>query len=266
MAIATTSIIAGATALAGTGMSIAQADKAKKQAKAAGQAATAASQQLRGIKEQNAFAQVQVPTLGFEMAQQGIDRSTQAALGAVQGAGAEGVIGGVGQIMGATGEAEMGLAAQAGEAKLQRDMAQAQAGADIEMRRGIRESDIYGTELIGAQAAKAAAETAKTEAIGAAVGSLGTAAGSFGKLIGAGYKSTTPTAPLMKNTGGVPTVPTQAQAAAKNPALSPYGFLGYNPYIVGQESNYAPGYDPNASALGGNPLGLPSYTPNEYGF
>jgi hypothetical protein len=227
MAVATTAIIAGASALAGMGMSIGQAVKANKQSKAAGQAAAAASQQLRGIKEQNMFAQVQVPTLGFEMAQQGIDRSTQAALGAVQGAGAEGVIGGVGQIMGATSEAEMGLAAQAGEAKLQRDMAQAEAGYGIESRRAEREAKIYGDELTGAQAARAAAETAKTEAIGAAVGSLGSAAGSFGGLIGAGYKSTTPTAPLMKNTGGVPTVPTQEQANTQYPASSPYGLVGW---------------------------------------
>ena len=183
MPVATTAIIAGGTALAGMGMNIGQAVKANKQAKAAGQAAAAAAQQMKGIKEQNMFAQVQVPTLGFEMAQQGIDRSTQAALGAVQGAGAEGVIGGVGQIMGATGEAEMALAAQAGEAKLQRDMAQAGAGADIEMRRGQREAEMYQAELTGAQQAKSAAETARTEAIAGAVGSLGSAAGSFGSLI-----------------------------------------------------------------------------------
>ena len=190
MAVATTAIIAGGTALAGMGMNIGQAVKANKQAKAAGQAATAASQQLKGIKEQNAFAQVQVPTLGFEMAQQGIDRSTQAALGAVQGAGAEGVIGGVGQIMGATGEAEMGLAAQAGEAKLQRDMAQAGAGADIEKRRAEREESIYTDELTGAQQAKSAAETARTEAISGAIGSLGGAVSSFGGLVGPGYGNT----------------------------------------------------------------------------
>jgi len=183
MPVATTAIIAGGTALAGMGMNIGQAVKANKQAKAAGQAAAAASQRMRDIKEQNMFAQVQVPTLGFEMAQQGIKSSTQSALGAVQGAGAEGVIGGVGQIMGATSEAEMGLAAQASEAKLQRDMAQAGAGADIEARRGVRESEMYQDEITGARAAQTAAETAKAAAIEGAVGSLGTAAGSFGKLI-----------------------------------------------------------------------------------
>jgi hypothetical protein len=121
------------------------------------------------------------------MAQQGIDRSTQAALGAVQGAGAEGVIGGVGQIMGATSEAEMNLAAQAGEAKLQRDMAQAQVGAGIEERRALREKDIYSDELTGAQKAKAAAATAKANAIEGAGTTLGSAIESFGGIAGAAY-------------------------------------------------------------------------------
>lgn len=186
MPVATTAIIAGGTALAGMGMNIGQAVKANKQAKAAGQAAAAAAQQMKGIKEQNMFAQVQVPTLGFEMAQQGIDRSTRTALDAVGGS-IEGTIGAVGNIVGASGEAEMGLAAQAGEAKLQRDMAQAGAGADIEARRGVREANMYQDEITGARAKQTEAETAKAEAIAGAVGSLGTAAGSFGKLIGAGY-------------------------------------------------------------------------------
>jgi hypothetical protein len=71
---------------------------------------------------------------------------------------------------------------------MQRDMAQAQAGAAIEARRGMRETDIYGQELIGAQEARAAAETAKTDAIAGAVGSFGKATESFGGLIGPGYK------------------------------------------------------------------------------
>lgn len=215
MPVATTAIIAGGTALAGMGMNIGQAVKANKQAKAAGQAAAAAAQQMKGIKEQNMFAQVQVPTLGFEMAQQGIDRSTQAALGAAQGAGVEGVIGAAGNIVGAAGEAEMGLAAQAGEAKLQRDMAQATAGANIEMRRGEREANMYQAELTGAQQAKSAAETAKTEAIAGAVGSLGSAVGSFGGLIGAGYGKSAPAGTT----------------------------IGTNK--EGQETSYAPGYDKN---------------------
>jgi hypothetical protein len=187
MAVATAAIIAGGTALAGLGLNIAQMSKANKAAKAAGEAGAVADQNMKGIKEQNAVAAVQVPTLGFEMAQQGIDRSTQAALGAVQGAGAEGVIGGVGQIMGATSEAEMNLAAQAGEAKLQRDMAQAQVGAGIEERRALREKDIYSDELTGAQKAKAAAATAKANAIEGAGTTLGSAIESFGGIAGAAY-------------------------------------------------------------------------------
>ena len=187
MAVATAAIIAGGTALAGLGLNIGQAIKAKKASKEAGEAATLASQQMKGIKEQNAMADVTVPTLGFEMAQQGIDRSTQAALGAAQGAGVEGVIGAAGNIVGAAGEAEMNLAAQAGEAKLQRDMAQAQVGAGIEERRALREKDIYSDELTGAAKAKSDAETAKAAAIEGAGTTLGSAIESFGGIAGAGY-------------------------------------------------------------------------------
>ena len=227
MPVATTAIIAGGTALAGMGMSIGQAVKANKQAKAAGQAA--ASQQLRGIKEQNMFAQVQVPTLGFEIAGYGLDRYAKSGIEALQGAGVEGLLGGLPGLTAGSNEAAMGLAAQAGEAKMQRDMAQAQAGAAIEARRGVRETDIYGQELIGAQEARAAAETAKADAIAGAVGSFGEATGSFSKLFGeGGYKSTTPTAPLMKNTGGVPTAKTFQEAGVNNPALNnPYGLVGW---------------------------------------
>jgi len=92
MAAVTTALAAG-TALAGMGMNIGQAVKANKQAKAAAGAADAAAKQIANIKEQNAFNRVQVPTLGFDRVREGLDRTTTAALGAAQGAGAEGVIG-----------------------------------------------------------------------------------------------------------------------------------------------------------------------------
>ena len=231
MAVATSAIIAGVTALAGMGMSIGQADKANKQAKAAGQAATAASQQLRGIKEQNAFAQVQVPTLGFEMAQQGLDRYAKSGIEALQGAGVEGLLGGLPGLTAGSNEAEMGLAAQAGEAKLQRDMAQAQAGAAIEARRGMRETDIYGAELLGAQEARAAAETAKANAIAGAVGSLGEATGSFSGLIGEGAYGNKKTAPagttIGKNKEGIET--SYAPGYDKNGLINPYQWMNSIP-------------------------------------
>lgn len=196
MAAVTTALAAG-TALAGVGMNIAQAVKANKDKKAAQGAAASAAAAMKNIKEVNQYAQVQVPTLGFELAQQGIDRSAASALGAAQGAGSEGVIGSVGQIQQAVGASELDLAAQAGEAKLSRDMAQAQAGTGIEERRAERESKIYGDELTGAQNAAAAAQTAKAAAISGAVQGVGSALTAFGSM-GDAYK---------QNKGIIPKVP-----------------------------------------------------------
>jgi hypothetical protein len=187
MAAITTALAAG-TALAGVGMNIAQAAKANKQQKAAQGAASSAAAAMKNIKEVNQFAQVQVPTLGFELAQQGIDRSAAAGLQSAQGAGAEGVIGAAGQIQQAVGASELELSAQAGEAKLSRDMAQAEAGTGIEQRRALREKDIYSAELTGAQDAAAAAQTAKVNAITGAVQGAGAALTSFGSM-GDAYKS-----------------------------------------------------------------------------
>lgn len=184
---AITSAIAAGTALAGVGMNIGQAVKANKDKKAAQGAASAAAAAMKNIKEVNQFAQVQVPTLGFELAQQGIDRSAASALGAAQGAGAEGVIGATGQIQQAVGASELELSAQAGEAKLQRDMAQAQAGGDIEMRKALRESEMYQSQLSGAQLAAAQAQSNQNAAITGAVQGVGSALGSL-QAAGSAYK------------------------------------------------------------------------------
>ena len=184
---AVTAAISAGVALAGVGMNIGQAVKANKDKKAAQGAASAAAAAMKNIKEVNQYAQVQVPTLGFELAQQGIDRSAAAGLQSAQGAGAEGVIGAAGQIQQAVGAAELDLSAQAGEAKLSRDMAQAEAGTGIEQRRALRESDIYSAELTGAQNAAAAAQSAKAAAITGAVKGAGEALISIEKA-GNAYK------------------------------------------------------------------------------
>ena len=164
MAVVTSTIAAG-VALAGMGMSAAQAIQANKEKKAAAKAATDAAQQIANIKELNPFNQVQVPTLGFELAQQGIDRSAMSALSATQGAGAEGVIGGVGNIMAATGQNELELAAKANEAKYQRDVYEADAQSGINQRKADRTFDLEDSRLTGAQMAQAQAEANKQDAI-----------------------------------------------------------------------------------------------------
>lgn len=191
MAAVTTAIAAG-TALAGMGMNIAQAVKANKQAKDAAGAATAAANQIASIKEANPFKQVQVPTLGFDLAQQGLDRSTAAALGAAQGAGAEGVIGAAGNIVQAQSAANLDLAAQAGEMAMNRDLYEASAQGDINARKAAREEGLGMMKLQGAQAAKADAETRKAQAIQGAIGSAGEALGYGSELVPLYKKSKSP--------------------------------------------------------------------------
>lgn len=190
MAAVTTAIAAG-TALAGMGMNIAQAVKANKQAKAASSAADAAAKQIASIKEQNAFENVAVPTLGFDLAQQGLDRSTAAALGEAQGAGAEGVIGAAGNIMAASNEQELQLAAGLQEQEMQRDLYKASAQGDINQRQADREQALDTLKLTGAQNAAADAEERKAAAISGAIGSAGSALGYGAEL-----------APLYGNKGG----------------------------------------------------------------
>jgi hypothetical protein len=131
--------------------------------------------------------------LGYELAQQGQAQATTQAIQSLQGAGAEGVIGGVGNVLQATGEQNLHLAAQAQQAQAQRDMAQAEAEQGIEARRQERERIIGGSELQGAQEARAAAEQRKNKAVEGMFTSLGGVAEGVGGLI-----------PLYKNnTGGI---------------------------------------------------------------
>jgi hypothetical protein len=162
-------------ALGGLGLSAAQAIKANKDMKTASQAAAKAAGELKNIKEFNAFKQVQVPTLGFELAQQSQAQATTQAMQSLQGAGAEGVIGGVGNVLQAGNEQALNLAAQAGQAQYQRDMAQAEAEQGIQARQQERNLMIGLNEMQSAQMERQAAEERKNAAIEGMFSSAGTA-------------------------------------------------------------------------------------------
>lgn len=165
MPAATTAILATGSALAGTGMSIAQAIQSKKDAAAASQAAATAANTLQNMKQVNAMSKVQVPTLGTNLAQQGLDRATQSALSVSQGAGAEGVIGGVGQIMQASNEQELKLAANANEMEYQRNMDEATAQNTINAAKFKQLDELEKLRLEGAQGAEYQAQANRNEAI-----------------------------------------------------------------------------------------------------
>ena len=158
-------VTGAAIAVAGLGMSAAQAIKANKDMKTAANAAQVAKDDLAKISETNAFKQVQVPTLGFNLAQQSQAQRSASALSAVQSAGAEGVIGGVGQIMQAGNEQDLQLAAMAQEAKFKRDAMQAEAEMGISARKQEREFLIGQNEVISENMRRSQAENNRNAAI-----------------------------------------------------------------------------------------------------
>ena len=170
-------------ALGGLGLSAAQAIKSQQQMKQASQAATQAANELKNIKEVNAFKQVQVPTLGFDLAQQSQAQATTQALQSLQGAGAEGVIGGVGNVLQASNEQALQLAAQGQQAQFQRDVAQAEAQQGIEARKQERERITGENALRSAQMQRTAAEENRNAAIEGMFSSAGSAATGIAGLV-----------------------------------------------------------------------------------
>lgn len=175
-------VTGAAIAVAGLGMSAVQAVKASQSMKKADNAAQAAKNDLAKISETNAFKQVQVPTLGLNLAQQSQAQRSASALSAVQSAGAEGVIGGVGQIMQAGNEQDLQLAAQADEAKFKRDAMQADAQTGINARKQEREYLIGTNEVQSQNLRRAQAEENRNAAITGMFESAGNA-------IKSGYKA-----------------------------------------------------------------------------
>jgi hypothetical protein len=171
-------------ALGGIGVSAAQAIKSQSQMKEATQASNLAKQQLKQIKETNPFKALQVPTLGIDMArQQQSQRETQM-IGALQGTGAEGVLGGIGQLAAAGNEQDMALAAQADKAQYDRDMAQAEAQLGIGARQAERDFTVGLGEVQQQNAIRAQAQKDRNAAITGALGSAADMATSLDDIIG----------------------------------------------------------------------------------
>lgn len=167
----TTSIIA----LGGLGLSAAQYAKANQADKKAQQAAKQAMADLKSISEVNPYKETQVPTLGFDLAQQQMIQQQTAALDYAKSMGASGA-GMVAGLTNASNEQSLRLAAQANQAESDRDMAIAGAQSGINQRQADRDFRVGSSELSGAQQASLEARRQKQAAIEGAFGSLTTAA------------------------------------------------------------------------------------------
>ena len=170
-------------ALGGVGLSAAQAIKANKDMKQAASAADLAKNQLKQIKETNPFKAVQTPMLGFELAQQQQSQRESQMIGALEGVGAEGVIGGIGQVAQAGNEQDLALAAQADKAQFSRDMAQAEAQQGIEARKAERDFTAGIGEVQEQNMRRYEASANRNAAIEGAFSSLGTAALGIDEMI-----------------------------------------------------------------------------------
>jgi len=154
------------------GLSTVQAIQAQKAMKQAAQAKSQAQQQLKNIKEFNAFKAVQVPTLGFNLAQESKAQGMAQGITALQGMGAEGA-GNVASLVQAGFGQDLALAAQAGEAQFKRDAMQAEAEQGIQQRQAERDFALESYNLQDAVDKEAQARQARNQAISGAVSALG---------------------------------------------------------------------------------------------
>ena len=178
MAAITSAVIGGLSA----GASLVQYAQQQKLSKEASKAREQALNRLKAIQEQNPFAAVQTPTLGSKMAMEQISQQGADTLAALQGAGAEGVIGGVTALNQGLRGAELDVAANLDQMRYQRDMTQAEAQSGINARDAERDFKIGAAEASAAAEQAADAELAGNQALGSAFTALGGAATALGAI------------------------------------------------------------------------------------
>jgi hypothetical protein len=152
---AASTIILGGIAAAGAATSIIQGANAKAEAN---QAAGKAAQSIAQMQEADRFRNLQVPTLGLDMAQQNVQARQAQQLQGLQDIGAAGVLGGL-TALNTQGRAEdLALSAQAQQAQYARDVAQAENAQAVEQRNLARQANLEQQRLLGAQGAAAAGQ------------------------------------------------------------------------------------------------------------
>lgn len=149
---AASTIILGGISAAGSAMNIIQGSNAKGEAQ---QAAAKAAQSIAQMQEADRFKNLEVPTLGLEMAQQNVQARQAQQLQGLQDIGAAGVLGGLTALNQQGQQQDLALAAQAQEAQYARDLAQAQNAQSVEQRNIARQNALEQQRLIGAQGAAA---------------------------------------------------------------------------------------------------------------
>lgn len=234
MAATTSLIIAGASAAASAGQAIA----ANKRRKEADFAAKDAAAKLRGISETDYSAGLQVPTMGYDLAQQGVQQQVATGVQALQDAGAAGVIGGLPTLTQQSNQANLELGADLQQQEYNRDLMRAQTRQGIDQRRVGRETDIATGELEGAQMAASENRQIVNQSIGAGLGALQAGYGQYleGKPL---YNQATTRPTIGDALAPFQAPPSKILMGGKDVELGPVGTKQYL-----DNKSYAPGYTP----------------------
>jgi len=168
MPAATSLIIAGASAAASAGQAIA----ANKRRKEADFAAKNAAAKLKGISETDYSAGLQVPTMGYDLAQQGVQQQVSTGIQALQDTGAAGVIGGLPTLTEQSNRANLELGGDLQNQEYQRDLFRGESRQDQDMRRVQRETGSAASELECAQLAASENRQIMNDAITSGIGAL----------------------------------------------------------------------------------------------
>lgn len=244
MPVATSAIIAGASAAASAGQAIAANQRRKKDEAAAREAAS----RLRGLTETDYSAGLQVPTMGYELAQQGIQQQQASGLQALQESGAAGVIGGVPSLVQAGNQANQELSADLQQAEYNRDVYRTQNRQGIEGRRMERDYDLGMGELQGAQMSALQNKQMVNQGISGAFAGLT----SMGESIAenqALYKNQAKAETPIDTRNAFATPTSSLLQKKKAPMVKSYGPAPeMGPAPIGTntfgDSSYAPGYTP----------------------
>lgn len=147
--------VALGVAAAGSGY---QMYKGQQDKKAAEKAAQGIEEKLANVSEANTFQDLQIPTLGLDMAQENIQARQQGEIQALRDTGAAGVLGGLTASAENARKEDLALASEAQKAQYERDLTVKQNEQQLEANRVNRLTGLLGSQLAGAQTARAAGE------------------------------------------------------------------------------------------------------------
>lgn len=175
MAALTSTIIAGA----GVALSAYQAYQGAQQQEDANKSAADIAAKQKMLAESNKVSGVQVPQLGYKLAQEANAQRSASQLQALQGAGVAGVLGGVPALNQAASAEDLQLAASLDAQKAERDQFVAAQEQASEARRVQQQSDMLNNQMLGAQNARAMGQMTEQAGYAGMLESAGTAANEY---------------------------------------------------------------------------------------